>query len=148
MRLMMKSTASRSWLFRCLSFASAASVALVALAPFVIACGDDDDDGPTEADKHGIGAACGGNDDCFEEGQSCLPFKGGYCGVAGCQADADCPDASRCVKHSDGANYCFRVCVDKADCNFNRPVEFESNCSSNVTFVDSGKASKACVPPS
>lgn len=113
------------------------------------ACGDDDDDGGgTEADKLGVGAACSGNADCKVEGQICLPFKGGYCGLADCTADTDCPQGSLCVAHTDGKNYCFRVCKDKVECNYNRPVELESNCSANVTFVSGGKGSKACVPPS
>ncbi|MBE7484769.1 MAG: hypothetical protein HS104_32990 [Polyangiaceae bacterium] len=112
------------------------------------ACGDDDDGGGTEADKLGVGAACAGNQDCKVEGQTCLPFKGGYCGIADCTADTDCPQGSLCVAHTDGKNYCFRVCADKVECNYNRPVDFESNCSANITFVSGGKGSKACVPPS
>lgn len=112
------------------------------------ACGDDDDGGGTQADKLGVGAACAKNEDCTVEGQICLPFKGGYCGIADCTADADCPQGSLCVAHTDGKNYCFRVCADKAECNYNRPVEVEANCSSNVTFVSGKKGSKACVPPS
>jgi len=113
------------------------------------ACGDDDDGGGgTEADKLGVGAACAKTEDCTVQGQICLPFKGGYCGIENCTADADCPQGSLCVAHDDGKNYCFRVCVDKSECNLNRPVEFESNCSSNITFVEGKKGSKACVPPS
>src|SRR5690606_10334230 len=111
----------------------------------IVACGDDDDDGGTEADRIGIGAACDDNTDCLE-GQICLPFKGGYCGLMNCVGDevlgcddaaagTCCPEGSKCVKHDDGVNYCFRECDDKAtDCNRNRPVELESNCSANVTF--------------
>jgi hypothetical protein len=120
----------------------------IALFAPLAACGGDDNNGATEADKHGIGSACTGDPDCFETGQTCLAFKGGYCGVANCTGDVDCPDGSRCIAHTDGTNYCFRTCVDKTDCNFNRPLAFESNCSSNVTFVSGGKGSKACVPPS
>jgi hypothetical protein len=109
-------------------------------------CGDDDDDGGTEADRLGVGAACADSGDCLE-GQSCLPFKGGYCGIQNCQADADCPDGSACVMHDDGTNYCFRICTDKSECNFNRPVDIESNCSANITFVEATGV-KACVPPS
>ncbi|MBI3206142.1 MAG: hypothetical protein HYZ29_31695 [Myxococcales bacterium] len=120
-----------------------------ALAASLGACGDDDDgNGGTQADKLGVGAACANNDECEIEGQICLPFKGGYCGIADCKAHTDCPDGSLCVTHDDGKNYCFRVCVDKVDCNRNRPVDFEANCSSNVTFVDGKKGGKACVPPS
>jgi hypothetical protein len=99
----------------------------------------------TEADDLGVGAECAQSDDCLE-GQACLAFKGGYCGVEGCEADDDCPEGSACVA-SEGVNYCFRVCLDKAECNANRSVEFESNCSANVTFVNTERRDKACVPP-
>jgi hypothetical protein len=66
----------------------------------------------------------------------------------GCTHDADCPDKSACIMHTDGINYCFRTCVDKPDCNANRDVDNESNCSSSVTFVDGTMGRKACVPPS
>lgn len=108
----------------------------------VLACGDE-----SEADRRGVGASCTTNDDCTEEGQTCLPFKGGYCGVRDCVEDTDCPGGSLCVTHDDGVNYCFLVCDTKADCNRNRSVDVESNCSSNITFADQGSG-KACVPPS
>jgi len=105
-------------------------------------CGDDD------ADSLGVGAACTSTDQC-NENQTCLTaFKGGYCGIMGCTADVDCPPNSGCVAHTDGTNYCFRICLDKVECNANRPVDVESNCSSNVTFVEGKSNLKACVPPS
>lgn len=120
-------------------------------------CADDEEG--TEADKIGVAASCEMTEDCptyereamdggTEEVQlECLPnFKGGYCGIEGCSGDADCPEASRCVAHTDGNNYCFRVCVDKAECNENRGPEEEANCSANIAFVDEG-GGKACVPP-
>ncbi len=107
------------------------------------ACGDDG----SEADRRGVGASCASNSDCTEEGQVCLPFKGGYCGVASCVEDVDCPSGSLCVTHDDGLNYCFLVCADKPDCNRNRGVDVEANCSGSVTFADAGDG-KACVPPS
>jgi hypothetical protein len=116
----------------------------VAAMTFAFACGDD-------ADDLGIGAQCTGNDQCDAETmQVCLQFKGGYCGLMGCATDADCPDLSACVMHDDGTNYCFRTCVDKAECNANRDVDNESNCSSSVTWVEPGNKNgiKACVPPS
>jgi hypothetical protein len=79
---------------------------------------------------------------------ACLPFKGGYCGLEGCAEDIDCPAGSGCVTHEDGVNYCFLRCTDKPQCNYTRPVEIEANCSSNITFTDDAKGSKACVPPS
>lgn len=109
------------------------------------ACGDDD------ADSLGVGAQCTSTDECDgSDGQSCLPnFKGGYCGLAACTADEDCPARSACVTHDDNVNYCFRTCTDKAQCNENRDVENESNCSSSITFVESQESGvKACVPPS
>jgi hypothetical protein len=116
------------------------------------ACGSDDDDDQalTEAQRHGVGAACKADSDCFGGNTKlvCLPFKGGYCGLEGCQASADCPAGSGCVTHDDGTNYCFLLCAEKPECNATRPVDIESNCSSNLTFADGSKGSKACVPPS
>jgi hypothetical protein len=116
---------------------------LVALVATLSACGSD-------ADDLGVGAQCTMNDDCNQDdgAQTCLPFKGGYCGLQGCTADADCPEASACVHHTDNVNYCFRICVDKPDCNSNRDAENESNCSSSVDFVEGKTGVKACVPPS
>lgn len=105
------------------------------------ACGSD-------ADDLGVGAQCTGNDQCDSDTmQTCLSFKGGYCGIMGCTHDADCPDLSACIAHTDGVNYCFRTCVDKPECNANRDLENEANCSSSVTFVDGTMGRKACVPP-
>jgi hypothetical protein len=119
-----------------------ALMALLALA----ACGDDG------ADALGIGAECTMSDECTQDEefeQVCLTqFTGGYCGLSQCTGDLDCPDESGCVAHTDGTNYCFRTCLDKAECNVNRSVDVESNCSSNVTFVDGAQGRKACVPPS
>lgn len=111
------------------------------------ACGDGSDG--TEADELGVGAQCASDDECAEEQQRCLQqFKGGYCGIQDCAADTDCPTGSACVTHSDGINYCFRVCDNKGDCNVNRDADNESNCSSNVIFVEGSDNFKACVPPS
>jgi hypothetical protein len=60
-------------------------------------CGDGEDGG-TQAQRHGVGAACAGDEDCAEPGQACLDFKGGYCGVADCASDEDCPSGSACVR--------------------------------------------------
>ena len=68
-------------------------------------------------------------------------------GVQDCTDDAGCPQGSACVAHDDGVNYCFRVCANKSECNYNRAADNESNCSSNITFVEGG-GGKACVPPS
>ncbi|MFN0246488.1 MAG: hypothetical protein ACKV2T_06245 [Kofleriaceae bacterium] len=118
---------------------------LALLAILLVACSGDG----TEADRLGIGAQCTESNECDTEmGQSCLAFKGGYCGEADCLRDTDCPDSSACIAHDDGTNYCFRTCIDKAECNANRDPENEANCSSNVTFVDGDMGRKACVPPS
>ena len=118
-----------------------AAIALIAIG-FGFACGSD-------ADDLGVGAQCTTDDQCDADTmQHCLMFKGGYCGIQGCMHDADCPDLSACIAHTDGMNYCFRICVDKPDCNANRDVENEANCSSSVTFVDGTMGRKACVPPS
>jgi hypothetical protein len=125
------------------------------------ACGGDDEGDTSEADRVGVGAACVDDEECAEylEEQSdgttggeeliCLQqFTGGYCGLEGCTSNEDCPEAAACVAHTDGVNYCFRRCIDKAECNENRPPEAESNCSANITFVDPSTSGKACVPPS
>ena len=110
---------------------------------FAVGCGGSD------ADSLGIGAECAVNDDCnVDDDQVCLNFKGGYCGRQNCAGDVDCPADSACVAHTDGVNYCFRLCVDKVECNENRSVDNEANCSSNITYVDPGTHGKACVPPS
>ena len=121
-------------------------LALAAVVALATACGGDD----TEADRLGVGAQCTDSEECDEEtDQVCLQqFKGGYCGIQGCESDLDCPEASACVAHEDGENYCFRICIDKPDCNRNRDLDNESNCSSSVTFTDGTQGRKACVPPS
>ena len=107
------------------------------------ACGDE-----TEADRRGVGAECTTNDDCTEAGQTCLTnFKGGYCGVTGCTTNEDCPNGSGCVTHTDNVNYCFLVCDTKDQCNANRTVANESNCSGSITWADEDLG-KACEPPS
>jgi hypothetical protein len=121
---------------------------LVASALTVLLAGCADDDDGTEADLLGVGAECSSDDDCEEEDQFCLQqFKGGYCGVEDCVDDEVCPEGSRCVAHTDGTNYCFRVCTDKSECNANRGPDVESNCSANIVFTDA-QDGKACVPPS
>jgi len=111
-------------------------------------CGD----GSTEADRLGVGAQCTEAAECRVEMSfelDCLTrFQGGYCGLAGCQGDTDCPEGSACVTHDDLENYCFRICLDKPECNLNRAPENESNCSANIDFVDPQGGLKACVPPS
>ena len=128
------------------------SIALSALVFGLAHCGGDDPPpggAGNEAQQRGVGDACGTDTDCVEAGQSCLAnFKGGYCGVRNCNGNADCPDGSACVAHTDGVNYCFLLCAEKYQCNYYRPASDESNCSANITFVDNNKGAKACVPPS
>lgn len=110
----------------------------------LVACGGSD------ADRFGIGAQCANNNECDDStAQVCLTqFKGGYCGLQGCAHDIDCVEDSACIAHTDGQHYCFRICVDKLDCNANRDATNEANCSSSATFVDGTMGRKACVPPS
>ncbi len=124
----------------------------VALAASLAGCGNDDDDG-TEADQRLVGAQCSDDDDCRldeEEGsvtkRCLLQFKGGYCSILGCETNAECPRGSACVDH-EGNTYCFRDCDNKDECNRWRDEDNESNCSSNVTYLDDDSG-KACVPPS
>ena len=123
-----------------------------------IAAGCSGDEG-TEADRIGVGAECTADPGAdppstcpvveMDIQLDCLTqFKGGYCGLEDCAGDADCPEGSACVAHTDGNNYCFRICQDKPECNRNRTPENESNCSANIDFVDDPQNRKACVPPS
>lgn len=117
-------------------------------------CGDDDDG--TAADRVGIAAECTADAECPEVRRgdetlqlTCLrAFKGGYCGIADCQQNDDCPEGSACVAHDDGNSYCFRLCVEKVECNRNRSLENEANCSASIDFTEANTNSKACVPPS
>jgi hypothetical protein len=128
------------------------SLAVVTSGLF-LGCGDS---GETEADRIGVGAECTESAECESADEDitleCLTqFKGGYCGLEGCQGDADCPEGSGCVAHEDGSlsgNFCFRLCQEKPECNRNRTPDNESNCSSNITFVEEPQNRKACVPPS
>jgi hypothetical protein len=117
------------------------------IAASLAACGDDDDGPGTEADRLGVGAACTGDTECIEASRCLTQFKGGYCGLEGCARDADCPQGSACVVH-EGSQFCFRICADKPECNRNRPLDSESNCSSSIEFVDAKQGRKACLPPS
>lgn len=123
---------------------------LILAAMSVAGCGNSG----TEADRIGVGAQCTTSAECESPDDEielvCLTqFKGGYCGLEGCEGDIDCPEGSACVTHEDGTNYCFRVCVDKyPDCNFNRDPDNESNCVGSITFVDPRNERKACEPPS
>jgi hypothetical protein len=125
------------------------SIILIMLAVFTFAYAcDDDDNNQNEADIHGIGASCTEDASCTEEGQVCLlDFKGGYCGSVDCTEDASCYEGSRCVT-LDATNYCFLICTDKDQCNENRGVDEESNCSASVVFVEDATTEKACIPPS
>lgn len=122
------------------------------LLGFGLACNGGDDNA---ADRVGVGAECSASAPCptaqrdEEEIQlACLgAFRGGYCGIEDCQSDDDCPRGSACVRHDGGTRYCFRTCAEKDECNRNRSVENEANCSSNVDFVAAQNV-KACVPPS
>lgn len=104
------------------------------------------------AQQAGIGRECAVDDDCNEgdsDDNQCLAFKGGYCGLEGCDGDGDCPGGSACVVHDDGERYCFLLCRDKPECNGGRSGDNEANCSSSITFTDEqDDGVKACVPPS
>lgn len=112
-------------------------------AVFFAGCGN-------AADQIGIAAQCSSDQNCAKVGDtqlSCLTgFKGGYCGLSGCTKDEDCVSGSSCVRVS-GANYCFRNCTDKPQCNANRSADNEANCVGNADHVGAS-TSKVCVPPS
>ncbi len=114
----------------------------LAMGVFLSACGTQ-----TAAVSRGVGSECTQSSDCTESGQTCLSFKGGYCGIKDCTANSGCPTGSACVAHTDGSKYCFLQCTEKADCNANRTTANEANCAANVTYVEAATTGKACVPP-
>ena len=122
-------------------------VVLVAILGMLFCgCGEDD------ANDQLIGGECATAEDC-DDGNDDTPaldcildFKGGYCGRAACQNSAECPEASLCAD-LEGSFYCFLQCTDKTQCNKNRTVDNESNCSSSVDPVEGGEQ-KLCIPPS
>lgn len=122
----------------------------VLLVSFALAACGDDDGGGSPAQRMGVGSECTADSQCpVVDGVplKCLAFKGGYCGIADCTADVDCPGGSACVTEQ-GANYCFLICTDKPQCNYTRSLANESNCSSSVDFVEGKTGVKACLPPS
>lgn len=123
-----------------------------AVSALLVACGSSE----SEADRVGVGGECASDTDCpiiecdVEPCPvlACLTqFSGGYCGLADCTGDIECPAGSACVAHTDGTNYCFRLCDNKPECNGRRSPDVEANCSASVEFVEP-QAFKACVPPS
>ena len=119
---------------------------ILGLALVVGACGDDNN-----ANEQLIGGECTVVEDCDDDNDDtpaleCIAdFKGGYCGRMDCSVDDDCPAGSLCAD-LEGSTYCFLVCTDKAQCNQNRTLENESNCSSSVDPI-SGGTDKLCIPP-
>jgi len=123
-------------------------LAVVLLSFTFISCGDDDNE--NESDKIGIAGECKTDEDCKTEGLTCLlDFKGGYCGVADCTKNEDCPESSLCVTEN-SKNFCFRSCTDKVECNENRSEDNEANCSGSFDLAsqDDTTKLKACIPPS
>ena len=127
------------------------ALAFLLAASALAGCG-----GGNEADRIGVAAECTTSADCpvivcdtepCPQLECLTQFTGGYCGLADCVDDADCVEGSACVRHDDGRNYCFRLCANKPECNLNRSVDVEANCSASVEFIEPQDA-KACVPPS
>lgn len=94
----------------------------------------------------GVGAACVTVGDCTGGLECVATLAGGYCGKAGCTANADCPNGSLCVKNGDGKNYCFRSCQGATDCTFCRGYNDPVTCTTMVTFAEAGTAGSVCVP--
>ena len=119
---------------------------LVGSLGVVSGCGGDD------ANALKVGGECSNLQDCGVDPEEqpppleCLAgFKGGYCGKTGCTASSECPEGSACADF-EGTFYCFLTCTDKSECNQNRGVDNESNCSSNYKTVENTEQ-KLCIPP-
>lgn len=131
------------------------SVLVFGLALTAAGCGGSAGD----ADRVGVAAECMTTAECgtYVRGDAgtqqlqCLPaFRGGYCAVPNCVTSTECPEGSVCVAHTDGSNYCLRSCDNKPECNANRSVANEANCSSSFNWAVPGEddESKVCIPPS
>jgi hypothetical protein len=117
---------------------------LCALVLAACGCGSNNQNAANQA---GIGAQCNMTSDCTTSGEVCLTeFNGGYCGLAGCQHDTDCPQGSACVTDNQ-TNYCFLVCATKTDCNLHRSPANEADCTSSLSFIDGTMNRKVCRPP-
>ncbi len=98
--------------------------------------GNQDDADPACNETREVGDACDGDDDCGDQLECLRPpaargFLGGYCGVAGC--DADCPDSSICGTVS-GERYCLQPC------------ERHSDCRADYRCAEVSPGQKACIP--
>lgn len=94
----------------------------------------------------GVGAACEVTADCAADLECVTDFGGGYCGKAGCTTNAECPTDSLCIQHTDDVGYCFRTCVDAADCTLCRGYEDTTACTDDVTYLQAGSVGTVCVP--
>jgi hypothetical protein len=133
-------------------------VSMLALLGLASGCHSD----RVEADLVGVGAQCATSADCPEvdfEGDAgvmrlqCLTtFNGGYCGLADCSSNAECPGGSVCIAHDDPAgSFCFRSCTNKPECNANRDVNHEANCNGGADPqdpADEASIGKVCYPSS
>jgi hypothetical protein len=94
----------------------------------------------------GVGASCVDATDCDADLECLTAFNGGYCGRQNCSVNADCPANARCVRHADGANYCFVSCVTEWDCSFCRGAALTTDCRTDATFAETGTTGSVCVP--
>jgi hypothetical protein len=93
----------------------------------------------------GVGAACSVVEDCAA-GLECIPTAtGGYCTQRDCSTNADCPQDSFCVTHTDGVNYCLKRCSVASDCSFCRPWQYAGTCSDQVVYAEDGTSGTVCL---
>ena len=63
-----------------------------------------------------IGDKCKTSNDC-PAGTVCdTDSPGGYCLVANCDADEECPEEAACVKFTESQRYCLKKCKKNSDC--------------------------------
>ncbi len=103
--------------------------------------------GPDASDEETrVGGPCESAADCGDDGALCvtrvgaggfeLTFPSGYCSIAGCSGDADCPEGSGCLSAA-GMNACLALCEDENDC----------RADEGYTCGSFGTPNAFCLPP-
>jgi hypothetical protein len=97
-----------------------------------------------------VGSRCSSPEDC-ESGMVCLSgqgFVGGYCAVAGCTGEQECPPGSACVSEQSQGGLCLQRCSTIKDCSFrDAPAGEDVLTCEGRTGPSVGECPRVCVSP-